>query len=66
MMNIDDNRSWSSKTREIMRELLNEHKRYLETGSVDRGFKSRLAKKYGLSRGRITNIARELNLKNLP
>lgn len=43
----------------IVKELMAEAKRMRETNAVDRGFRSRLARKYGLTRGRITNIARD-------
>lgn len=55
-------KNWSPKTREIIRELVAERRRIEETGSVDRGFRARLAKKHGVSRGRITNIAREIHM----
>lgn len=50
------------RTLEIIQELLAEQKRTAETGSVDRGFRTRLAVRYGVSRGRITNIARTVGL----
>lgn len=52
----------SPHTVEIVRELTDEATRALESGSVDHGFRARLAKKYGLTRGRISNIAREFGL----
>lgn len=50
------------KTRTIIQELLAEAERIRQTNAVDRGFRSRLARKYGVSRGRITNIARQHGL----
>ena len=50
------------QTREILSELLGEAKRVADTRSTDRGFMVRLAKKYGVTRGRISNIARDYGL----
>ena len=49
----------SPKTVEIIKELILEAHRIRESGSGDRGFRTRLARRYGLTRGRITNIARD-------